>query len=278
MVDGAKVATWAAVIISTCAVVSCIVIVRQMCREIQTLKDEFMHDMDGFNKLTNDAWDELMGMQAKTPARAKAAVSNKSAFDSIFRHHRAAQLPDHCKCGAQPNNCPPGPPGQPGQPGAPGEPGVPGAEGPKGVSGASLAKVLYPQNYECIVSPRNSNARLGQSANQVRLEEQDRQVRQGRMELLVSKHTPDQRAHLDRQETKGKEDTTDSQENEGHPASQAFAQSKDSEAHLGSLVQKARLESQETREQRKMDNQATQDRQAHQDCQAFPDHMGGLEQ
>ncbi|KAI6174793.1 Col-cuticle-N domain-containing protein [Aphelenchoides bicaudatus] len=145
-----KVATALTICISTAAIITSLSFVFRMHAEISELYHDCMTDIEEFNKLTNDAWIEMMHMQRNEQAPANV---QKQPFESIFRFSRQASNQQQCNCPQQPNhNCPKGPKGRPGANGVDGTPGASGNSGTQGVHGNKLGEMLY-GGHNCIVCP-----------------------------------------------------------------------------------------------------------------------------
>ncbi|KAI6173959.1 Col-cuticle-N domain-containing protein [Aphelenchoides besseyi] len=155
-IESGKLATGAAIVISSAAILSSLIFVARMNSEITELYRSCMDDMQEFNKLTNDAWTEMQVMEGNEPIVREV---KQQAFASFFRSSRQAGLPPQCNCGLQPNNCPRGPAGAKGRPGLNGEPGIPGLVGTPGMSGMALGEEMYP--HSCIQCPAGERGPQG---------------------------------------------------------------------------------------------------------------------
>uniref|UniRef100_A0A0M3HR01 Col_cuticle_N domain-containing protein n=1 Tax=Ascaris lumbricoides TaxID=6252 RepID=A0A0M3HR01_ASCLU len=163
MVDGTQVATTISVSVSVGVIVACAVFVGTLYEDINEMYNDAMDDMEFFKGLTNDAWSDMMTMQANPLAQLHKQSLGVAA---IFRPRRQSfeGLPSYCNCGIEPQKCPPGPSGPPGDDGVDGEDGSPGAPGEPGTSGLS-------PSYEggkggCIVCPRGPQGPPGEMGAQ----------------------------------------------------------------------------------------------------------------
>lgn len=128
----AKIIVVGASLISAFIIAVSLFIAMGLVNDINDLYTGIMYDMEEFNTLANDAWNEMMAIHAS------ASVSGSTTlvpFRSLFARRQKREVLCHCEETAQ--NCPPGPQGPQGDPGPdgldgpPGEPGRPGADGVK---------------------------------------------------------------------------------------------------------------------------------------------------
>ncbi|KJH52676.1 nematode cuticle collagen domain protein [Dictyocaulus viviparus] len=106
MPDGATLATVLTISISVGMIVTCGIVAKIICSDINEFYEDSMKEFKVFQVLTDDAWKEVMSMETRP--------SEMPTFDSIIgRTKREIQLPDFCSCMHE-STCPPGPPGAPG--------------------------------------------------------------------------------------------------------------------------------------------------------------------
>ncbi|GMS94855.1 hypothetical protein PENTCL1PPCAC_17030, partial [Pristionchus entomophagus] len=132
--------------------------------DVSDFYDEAMREMSEFQKLTDDAWVEVLPMAQSGPAVKESRRVANPSIASLFRTKRQVELPSQCNCNIHQNSCPPGPPGDRGYDGAPGANGEPGAAGPNGVDGPA-GVMTYSTPRDCIVCPAGPVGPQGSPGN-----------------------------------------------------------------------------------------------------------------
>uniref|UniRef100_A0A0N5A4I7 Col_cuticle_N domain-containing protein n=1 Tax=Parastrongyloides trichosuri TaxID=131310 RepID=A0A0N5A4I7_PARTI len=113
---------------STAVVITSIFICVNLFNEINSMYDEVMSDMAEFKTIANDAWSDMV--------RINAGERQQFSFDTLIGRNKRSG--GQCNCGARASNCPAGPPGPPGAPGIDGDDGLPGQDGQQGTDGIAV--------------------------------------------------------------------------------------------------------------------------------------------
>ncbi|KAK6015324.1 nematode cuticle collagen domain protein, partial [Ostertagia ostertagi] len=87
-----------------------------------------LQNIEDFKGFANDAWAKMI----LTNEGARFARQTYYSSSGVNNGQIVGPPASECKCGAQPNSCPPGPPGPPGEPGEGGSDGENGQHGPGG--------------------------------------------------------------------------------------------------------------------------------------------------
>ncbi|CAJ0579673.1 unnamed protein product, partial [Mesorhabditis spiculigera] len=137
MADGATIATYASITISTLAICFCLGFANSIMSDIKEFHEDSMFEMGTLKTSSDDAWTVLVQLENAAPYKRDGRSAAKDGpMRSVLQRFRK-DVPSQCQC-ILPSQCPPGPPGPPGQDGHPGAHGEPGIRGPAGRPGMSL--------------------------------------------------------------------------------------------------------------------------------------------
>ncbi|CAJ0565712.1 unnamed protein product, partial [Mesorhabditis spiculigera] len=137
MADGATIATYASITISTLAICFCLGFANSIMSDIKEFHEDSMFEMGTLKTSSDDAWTVLVQLENAAPYKRDGRSAAKDGPMRSVLHRFRKDVPSQCQC-ILPSQCPPGPPGPPGQDGHPGAHGEPGIRGPAGRPGMSL--------------------------------------------------------------------------------------------------------------------------------------------